>query len=129
MSARSPASVTRMDLVEKLPLSNTSAKTGVFAVFSWTRRMPPHRPAHSRTWLRKVAGYLGEASARHEVQVDELYNREYHSHREKRRDFRSSRNHSSKESTMTLQFGTFVPQGWRLDLVEIHDPVEKYEAM
>ena len=30
---------------------------------------------------------------------------------------------------MTLQFGTFVPQGWRLDLVEIHDPVEKYEAM
>lgn len=30
---------------------------------------------------------------------------------------------------MTLQFGTFVPQGWRLDLMEIADPVEKYEAM
>lgn len=30
---------------------------------------------------------------------------------------------------MALQFGTFVPQGWRLDLMEIADPVEKYEAM
>lgn len=30
---------------------------------------------------------------------------------------------------MTVQFGTFVPQGWRLDLMEIADPVEKYEAM
>lgn len=30
---------------------------------------------------------------------------------------------------MTLRFGTFVPQGWRMDLVEIADPVEKYEAM
>lgn len=30
---------------------------------------------------------------------------------------------------MSLQFGTFVPQGWRLDLMEISDPVEKYEAM
>ncbi len=30
---------------------------------------------------------------------------------------------------MALQFGTFVPQGWRLDLIEIADPVEKYEAM
>jgi F420-dependent oxidoreductase-like protein len=30
---------------------------------------------------------------------------------------------------MTIQFGTFVPQGWRLDLLEIADPVEKYEAM
>jgi F420-dependent oxidoreductase-like protein len=30
---------------------------------------------------------------------------------------------------MTLKFGTFVPQGWRMDLAEIHDPVEKYEAM
>lgn len=30
---------------------------------------------------------------------------------------------------MTLQFGVFVPQGWRMDLVEIADPVEKYEAM
>jgi len=30
---------------------------------------------------------------------------------------------------MSIQFGAFVPQGWRLDLVEIADPVEKYEAM
>jgi F420-dependent oxidoreductase-like protein len=30
---------------------------------------------------------------------------------------------------MPIQFGTFVPQGWRLDLIEIADPVEKYEAM
>ncbi|RRR76216.1 MAG: LLM class F420-dependent oxidoreductase [Candidatus Viridilinea halotolerans] len=30
---------------------------------------------------------------------------------------------------MSLQFGTFVPQGWRLDLMEISDPIEKYEAM
>jgi F420-dependent oxidoreductase-like protein len=30
---------------------------------------------------------------------------------------------------MTVQFGTFVPQGWRLDLIEIADPIEKYEAM
>ena len=30
---------------------------------------------------------------------------------------------------MTLKFGTFVPQGWRMDLVEIDDPVEQYDAM
>jgi F420-dependent oxidoreductase-like protein len=30
---------------------------------------------------------------------------------------------------MAVQFGTFVPQGWRMDLVEIRDPVEQYEAM
>ena len=30
---------------------------------------------------------------------------------------------------MTVQFGVFVPQGWRMDLVEIEDPVEQYEAM
>lgn len=30
---------------------------------------------------------------------------------------------------MAVQFGTFVPQGWRMDLVEIDDPVEQYEAM
>jgi F420-dependent oxidoreductase-like protein len=30
---------------------------------------------------------------------------------------------------MAIQFGTFVPQGWRLDLMEITDPIEKYEAM
>ncbi len=28
-----------------------------------------------------------------------------------------------------LQFGTFVPQGWRMELVEIDDPIEQYEAM
>lgn len=28
-----------------------------------------------------------------------------------------------------MRFGTFVPQGWRMDLVEIRDPVEQYEAM
>lgn len=30
---------------------------------------------------------------------------------------------------MTMQFGAFVPQGWRMDLVEIDDPIEQYEAM
>ncbi len=30
---------------------------------------------------------------------------------------------------MSLQFGVFVPQGWRLDLVGIADPVEQYETM
>ncbi len=30
---------------------------------------------------------------------------------------------------MTAKFGVFVPQGWRMDLVEIEDPVEQYEAM
>ncbi len=30
---------------------------------------------------------------------------------------------------MAVKFGTFVPQGWRMDLVEIADPVEQYEAM
>jgi F420-dependent oxidoreductase-like protein len=30
---------------------------------------------------------------------------------------------------MPVRFGTFVPQGWRLDLIEIADPIEKYEAM
>ena len=30
---------------------------------------------------------------------------------------------------MAIRFGTFVPQGWRMDLAEIADPVEKYEAM
>ncbi len=28
-----------------------------------------------------------------------------------------------------VQFGVFVPQGWRMDLAEIADHVEKYEAM
>jgi F420-dependent oxidoreductase-like protein len=30
---------------------------------------------------------------------------------------------------MTVRFGVFVPQGWRMDLVEIKDPIEQYEAM
>ena len=30
---------------------------------------------------------------------------------------------------MSVRFGVFVPQGWKLDLVDIHDPVEQYEAM
>ncbi|MEJ7871779.1 MAG: LLM class F420-dependent oxidoreductase [Rubrobacteraceae bacterium] len=30
---------------------------------------------------------------------------------------------------MAVKFGVFVPQGWRMDLVEIEDPVEQYEAM
>jgi F420-dependent oxidoreductase-like protein len=30
---------------------------------------------------------------------------------------------------MAVKFGVFVPQGWRLDLVEIADPVAKFEAM
>jgi F420-dependent oxidoreductase-like protein len=28
-----------------------------------------------------------------------------------------------------LKFGVFVPQGWRMDLADIPDPVEKYETM
>jgi F420-dependent oxidoreductase-like protein len=28
-----------------------------------------------------------------------------------------------------LKFGTFVPQGWTMDLVDVPDPVEKYETM
>jgi F420-dependent oxidoreductase-like protein len=30
---------------------------------------------------------------------------------------------------MTTRFGVFVPQGWRMDLVEIDDPIDQYEAM
>ncbi len=30
---------------------------------------------------------------------------------------------------MAIQFGVFVPQGWKMDLTEISDPVEQYEAM
>lgn len=30
---------------------------------------------------------------------------------------------------MSVRFGIFVPQGWRMDLSEIADPVEQYEAM
>src|SRR5690606_7334370 len=30
---------------------------------------------------------------------------------------------------MGIKFGTFVPQGWRMDLVEIDEPIAQYEAM
>jgi F420-dependent oxidoreductase-like protein len=30
---------------------------------------------------------------------------------------------------MTVRFGVFAPQGWRMDLAEIADPIEQYEAM
>jgi F420-dependent oxidoreductase-like protein len=30
---------------------------------------------------------------------------------------------------MAVKFGTFVPQGWRMDLVELDAPIEQYEAM
>jgi F420-dependent oxidoreductase-like protein len=30
---------------------------------------------------------------------------------------------------MAIKFGAFVPQGWRMDLAEIDDPVEQYETM
>jgi F420-dependent oxidoreductase-like protein len=30
---------------------------------------------------------------------------------------------------MAPKFGVFVPQGWRMDLLDYSDPVEKYEAM
>src|SRR5256884_4545849 len=30
---------------------------------------------------------------------------------------------------MTVKCGVFVPQGWRMDLARIKDPIEKYEAM
>lgn len=30
---------------------------------------------------------------------------------------------------MGVKFGAFVPQGWRMDLVEIDNPIEQYEAM
>jgi hypothetical protein len=33
------------------------------------------------------------------------------------------------DSSRPINFGVFVPQGWRMDLVEIPDPVEKYETM
>src|SRR5438105_3664125 len=28
-----------------------------------------------------------------------------------------------------LKFGVFVPQGWRMDLADVHDPIEKFETM
>jgi F420-dependent oxidoreductase-like protein len=41
----------------------------------------------------------------------------------------SSTKQERKETLMALQFGLFVPQGWRMDLLGIADPVEAYETM
>ncbi len=30
---------------------------------------------------------------------------------------------------MAMEYGVFVPQGWRMDLTDIQDPVEQFEAM
>jgi hypothetical protein len=30
---------------------------------------------------------------------------------------------------MTVEFGVFVPQGWKMDLVDLKDPYQQYEAM
>ncbi len=30
---------------------------------------------------------------------------------------------------MTVKFGLFVPQGWKMDLVGVGDPIAQYEAM
>jgi hypothetical protein len=30
---------------------------------------------------------------------------------------------------MAVRFGVFVPQGWRIALAEIEDPIEQYETM
>jgi hypothetical protein len=30
---------------------------------------------------------------------------------------------------MTIKFGVMVPQGWRIDLAGISDPIEAYETM
>jgi F420-dependent oxidoreductase-like protein len=35
----------------------------------------------------------------------------------------------SGEGIMSITFGTFVPQGWRMDLSEIRDPLAQYAAM
>jgi len=37
--------------------------------------------------------------------------------------------HLLRREPMAVRFGIFVPQGWRLDLVEIRDRVEQFEAM
>ncbi len=41
----------------------------------------------------------------------------------------SSTKQERKETLMALQFGLFVPQGWRMDLLGIADLVEAYETM
>ena len=37
--------------------------------------------------------------------------------------------HRARRFRVAVEFGVFVPQGWRMDLVEIEDPVEQYEAI
>lgn len=37
--------------------------------------------------------------------------------------------HLQRSSSFTMNYGVIIPQGWRMDLVEISDPVEAYEAM
>src|SRR5439155_27046925 len=32
-------------------------------------------------------------------------------------------------SGKALKLGVFVPQGWRMDLADVTDPIEKYETM
>ena len=32
------------------------------------------------------------------------------------------------DTPMTMKFGVIVPQGWRMDLVGLKDPVEAYET-
>ena len=39
------------------------------------------------------------------------------------------REKKEKAVGLRMRFGVFVPQGWRMDLVDIADPVEQYEAM
>ena len=36
---------------------------------------------------------------------------------------------AGRSTASRVKFGVFVPQGWRMDLVEIDDPIEQYEAM
>jgi hypothetical protein len=44
---------------------------------------------------------------------------------------RASQRGSERErrQTVPIRFGVFVPQGWRMDLAEIDDPIEQYETM
>src|SRR5205807_8934901 len=36
---------------------------------------------------------------------------------------------TNRSETMATKFGVLVPQGWHLDLEDIADPAEKFEAM
>src|SRR5215211_1381051 len=39
------------------------------------------------------------------------------------------RSRPERMSPMTTRFGIFVPQGWKMDLAQIADPIEQWEAM